>query len=375
MKKKRRASGLLAALAIIIAYFGLFPHPLGREIVARPAWTLALPAAESLPAGGISPSQATGSEELIPFQAGSLFGYVSRSGKLVHAERTLFRVALADGGYVNYTRLGADWVLRNPAGERLFSFRGRGYPLLSAGNGTPRVFVAKTDLTGLQEVDGSGEPLWSRDFPSMITSVSIAPGGLIAGLLNGSAEFITSRGEAAFSAASSGSRIPVVVGVAASADGTRLATVSGIDPQVLVVYTRKGGGFSETSRTGLPAEFRREVRLAFSPDSRWLAVEGEGSAGVVDPLSGRVSWTPLGGHPWPGSAAAALSGMAFLGSPRAAALLARAGSDWRLAIVSPLSRVLLRAQFRAEQASVSGTGSAVLLSLDGRLLCIETGEL
>ena len=248
MKKKRRASGFLAALAIIIAYFALFPHPLGREIVARPAWTLALPAAESLPAGGISPSQATGSEELIPFQAGSLFGYVSRSGKLVHAEKTLFRVALADGGYVNYTRLGADWVLRNPAGERLFSFRGRGYPLLSAGNGTPRVFVAKTDLTGLQEVDGSGEPLWSRDFPSMITSVSIAPGGLIAGLLNGSAEFVTSRGEAAFSAASSGSRIPVVVGVAASADGSRLATVSGIDPQVLVVYTRKGGGFSETSR-------------------------------------------------------------------------------------------------------------------------------
>ncbi len=134
MKRKRRASGLLAALAIIIAYFLLFPHPLGKEVVARPSWTLALPSADSLPAGGISPSQPDG-EEMIPFQAGYLFGYVSRSGRLVHAERTPFGVALTDAGYVAYSRLGRDWVLRSPSGERLFSFTGRGYPLLSQAPG------------------------------------------------------------------------------------------------------------------------------------------------------------------------------------------------------------------------------------------------
>jgi hypothetical protein len=365
VKRSRRASGLLAALAIIIAYFLLFPHPLGRELVARPSWMLALPGADSLPVGGVSPSQ-PGSEKLIPFQAGSLFGYVTTAGRLVHAEKTPFGVALTDAGYVAYSRLGRDWVLRDPSGERRFSFTGRGYPLLGRSPAGPRVLVAKTDLTGLQEVDAGGEPLWSRDFPSMITSISVAADGLVAGLLNGSLEFVNRAGATVFSAAPAGSRVPVIMAAAAAADGSWLACVAGIDPQFLVLYGRKGSTFGETSRAALPAGFRREIRMGFSPDSRWLVVEGEGAVGIVDPVSGRLAWTPL-----PGT----LEGIAFPGTPRAAALLSRAGTAWNIALVEPTSAVHLRAAFRAERASVSGAGSAVLLAADGRLLCLELGEM
>lgn len=367
MKKKRRASGLLAALAIIIAYFLLFPHPLGRDLAARPSWALALPAAPPVDEGGSSRGAGEGP---LPFRAGSLFGYASRDGRLLHAGRTPFGVALAATGYISYSRLGRDWVLRSPTGERLFSFEGRGYPLLgpsrAAGAGVlPRVFVAKTDLTGLQEVDGSGETLWARDFPSMITSVSIGRDVVLAGLLNGSLELVNASGAAVFSASPAGSRVPVVLAAAAAADGSHLACVAGIDPQLLVVYARRAEGFAETARLALPSQFRREVRLAFSPDARWLAVEGDNAVGIVDAGTGRLSWTPLQGT---------LAGMAFLGSPRAAAFLARAGTTWDLALVAPSSRVLLRAGFRAQEASVSGEGGTVLLSVDGRLLCIEAGE-
>lgn len=373
MKKTRRASGLLAALAIIIAYFLLFPHPLGREVTARPSWALALPAAESVVPGGAGGVRAAGGEQ-VPFRAGSLFGYASRTGKLLLVDRTPFRVALAETGYISYSRLGRDWVLRSPSGERLFSFEGRGYPLLgpaarpaaeAGGMPVPRVFVAKTDLTGLQEVDSGGVTLWTRDFPSMITSVSIGTGVLLAGLLNGSLELVDASGAAAFSAAPAGSRIPVILAAAAAPDGSGLACVSGIDPQLLVVYARRGASFAETARVALPAEFRREVRLTFSPDSRWLAVEGENAVGILDPGSGRLSWTALQGT---------LAGVAFLASPRAAAFLARAGTAWSLALVAPASAVLLRAGFRAQEASLGGSGSTVLLSVDGKLLCLEAGE-
>ncbi len=370
MKKKRRASGLLAALAIIIAYFLLFPHPLGREPTARPAWALALPAEPAADGGG--PRGA--GEEPLPFRSGNLFGYASRDGRLLHAGKTPFGVALASTGYIAYSRLGRDWVLRSPSGERLFSFEGRGYPLLgpspsrAAEAGSPplpRVFVAKTDLTGLQEVDAAGETLWTRDFPSMITSVSIARDVVLAGLLNGSLELVNASGAAVFSASPAGSRVPVVLAAAVAADGSRLACVAGIDPQLLVVYAGKAGGFAETARIALPSQFRREVRLAFSPDARWLAVEGDNAVGIVDAGTGRLSWTPLRGT---------LAGMTFLGSPRAAAFLARAGTAWNLVLVAPSSRVLLREGFRAQEASVSGDGSTVLLSVDGRLLCLEAGE-
>ncbi|MBE3063691.1 MAG: hypothetical protein IMZ69_01575, partial [Spirochaetes bacterium] len=288
------------------------------------------------------------------------FGFVSPSGRLLHAERILFRVALSQRGFVNYTRIGSDWVLRDPVGERLFSFAGRGYPLASAdGN---RVFVVKTDLTGLQEVDGNGEVLWSRDFPSMLVSVSVERDHLLAGLLDGALELVDATGAAVFQSVPAGSRIPVILAVAASPDGLHLASVSGIDRQWLIVLGKKGASYAEVSRTVLPAEFRRELRLAFSPDSRYLVLEGDGMAGLYDPASRRLSWIPLGGE---------LAGASFLGTGRAAALLGRAGSTWRLTIAAPPSSVLCGQSFRGKAAFVGSLDGQVLLAVDGRLLRVD----
>ena len=372
MRRKKPASGFFIAVVVIILYFILFPHPLGRELVARPAWTLSLPAAESLPPGGRSPDSSAedgrsdasqrpdASQRLAAFQLGDIFGYVGPSGRLVHVEKTLFRVALSEAGFVNYTRIGSDWVLRDPAGERLFSFAGRGYPMAS-GDGA-RVFVVKTDLTGLQEVDRSGEVLWNRDFPSMLTSVSIEGDHLLAGLMDGSLELLDRTGAAVFTHATSGSRIPVILAAAVSSDGSRLACLCGIDPQVLTVLGKKGASFAETSRTLLSAEFRKEVRLLFSPDSRYLVLEGDGAAGLADPGSRELSWTPLGGS---------LTGVSFLGRARAAALLARGESSWRLTIAAPLSSVLCAASFRATAAFLGSVDGQILLGIDGRLLRVD----
>lgn len=366
MRRKKSASGFFIAVVVIIPYFILFPHPVGRELVARPAWTLSLPAAESLPPGGRSPDSPAeagrldATQRVAAFQLGDIFGYVGPSGRLVHVEKTLFRVALSEAGFVNYTRIGSDWVLRDPAGERLFSFAGRGYPMASADGA--RVFVVKTDLTGLQEVDRSGEVLWNRDFPSMLTSISIEGNHLIAGLMDGSLELLDRTGAVVFTHAASGSRIPVILAAAASPDGSRLACVCGIDPQVLTVLGKKGASFAETSRTLLSAEFRKEVRLLFSPDSRYLVLEGDGAAGLADPGSRELSWTPLGGS---------LAGVSFLGRARAAALLARGESSWRLSIAAPLSSVLCAVSFRATAAFLGSVDGQILLGIDGRLLRVD----
>ncbi len=165
----------------------------------------------------------------------------------------------------------------------------------------------------------AGSPCGRGIFPRCSRASLAGSAGLLAGLLNGSLELVNRAGATVFSAAPSGSRVPVIIAAAAAADGSRLACVAGIDPQFLVLYGTKGATFVETSRTALTAEFRREMRMSFSPDSRWLAVEGDGAVGIVDPVSGRLAWTPLRG---------ALAGIAFPTTPRAAALLSRSGTAW-----------------------------------------------
>jgi hypothetical protein len=363
VRKKKHRSGFFAAAGIIIAYFLLFPHPLPRERVAVPRWVSRLPSAEGLPAEGVSADSASAGS-LWPFQQAGLVGFTGSTGRIVHAEKVLFGASASGAGFVNYSRVGSTWVLRDPSGGRLFSFEGRGYPLLSGDGG--RVFVVKTDLTGLREVDGSGDELWSRDFPSMLTTLSVAGGNVVAGLLDGTVQLVDKAGAARFSAAPAPGRIPVVLGVAAAPDGAGFACISGIEPQSLVLYARKGGSFAESARLALASGFRREVRLAWAPDSRWLAVEGEGSVGAVDPLSGRVAWTRLAG---------ALAGIAFPGERQPAAFLSRSPLGWELLVAPAFSGPLLRASFAAGEASVSVVDGGILLGVDRRLLRVDVEAL
>ena len=203
MKKRRPLRGVLAALPLIVAYFLLFPYPLGREVVLRARWRVALPA-EGAAVASPARTGAGSAAETAPFQLGDLYGFVSPDGELASLARTPFRVALSRRGSVAYARIGGTWVLDGPSGQPLASFSGDGYPLLSPEG--DRIFLVKTDLTGLSELGESGETAWTRDFPSLLTSVAIAGDWLAAGLLNGSVALVDRQGAVVFEAAPAGSR-------------------------------------------------------------------------------------------------------------------------------------------------------------------------
>ena len=185
VRKKRPASVLFASLLFIVFYFALFPYPLGREAVARPRWAVAVPASTD------TPSSRPGLPSW-PFQLGSRFGYVQADGSVPFAGTALYRVALSATAFVSYTRLGTDWILQDSSGQRLASFSGSGYPLLGPdGN---RIFNVKTDLSGIIELDKSGGTLWERDFPALMTTISLQGDSLVVGLLNGSLLLINRQG-------------------------------------------------------------------------------------------------------------------------------------------------------------------------------------
>jgi hypothetical protein len=334
VKKRRPLRGVLAALPIIVAYFLLFPYPLGREVVLRARWRARLPAADAAVEGARRPGVASAASTA-PFQLGDLYGFVSPDGQIVSLARTPFRVALSRRGAVAYTRIGGTWMLDGPSGQALASFSGDGYPLLSPDG--DRILLVKTDLTGLRELEETGDTAWTRDFPSMLTSVAIAGDWLAAGLLNGSVSLVDRRGAIVFEHAPAGSRIAATFGVAVTADGGRLAAVTGIGPQQLTIWRRSRDGYTPSARVPLGSDFRREVRVAFSADGRSLACEAADAAAIVDAAGGDRSMVALPGR---------VTGLAFLGPAdgRAGAWLvaARDGASAEIAAVRPPGAVLAR---------------------------------
>jgi hypothetical protein len=349
-QKKRPVRVFLAALLIIILYFLLFPYPLGREIVAKPAWAVPIDG----PAGSATIAAAA------PFQLGDTFGYVGPAGGILHAEKTLFRVSLSLAGFVNYTRLGTDWIMYDPGGSRLFSFSGRGYPLLSPDG--RRLFNIKTDLSGLIELNRAGESLWERDFPTLMTSLCLQGDVVLVGLLNGSLLLLNRQGSPVFELPPAGSRIPVVLGCAASPDSALLALVSGIDPQLLTVLQGQGSAYTPIVKMPLESDFRRELRMAFSPDSRFLAFEGKHDVGLFDPAAARVSWLDIRGE---------LAGVGFPGHGHLAAVVARNGPMAELRIVAPFSAPILREAFPAQELFLGTVDGQLLLGVNGKLLRID----
>ena len=339
--------------------------------MAKPAWVVALPAsgaaggsasgpAAAGPSAAEMPPGAAASAATAAFQLGGTFGYINSDGGLLHVEKTLFRVTLAESGYINYTRLGTDWLLQNRNGKRVLSFSGHGYPLLSVdGN---RIFNVKTDLTGIIEVDKAGEALWDRDFPSMMTSISVRGDSALVGLLNGTLLLLGRQGSPLFEYSPGESRIPVILGDAVSGDGALLAAVSGIEPQRLTVLRRGGSTFTRLSKTALSSDIRREVRMSFSPDSRFLVFEGESSAGLFDPASRRLSWVPLRGG---------VAGMSFPGRGQYAAIAARDGPLAELCIVAPFTAPILRESFPAHELYLGEVDGQLLVGIDDQLLRID----
>jgi hypothetical protein len=332
VKKRRPLRGVLAALLLIVAYFLIFPYPLGREVVLRARWRVPLPA-EGASVGGRVRAGAGSAVPTAPFQLGDLYGFVSPDGELASLARTPFRVALSRRGSVAFARIGGTWILDGPSGQALASFSGDGYPLLSPDG--DRILLVKTDLTGLRELEENGDPAWARDFPSLLTSVAIAGDWLAAGLLNGSVSLVDRRGAVVFEDAPAGSRLAATFGVAVTVDGGHLAAVTGIEPQQLTLWRRSRDGYTASAHVPLGSDFRREVRMAFSVDGRSLACEAAAAAAIVDAASGSRSLVPLRGR---------VTGIVFLGPAggRAGAWLvaARDGADAEIAVVRPPGAVL-----------------------------------
>ena len=361
-----RGGGIVVSILIVTVYLILFPREMESELLVTRGWTASLRSESSEPGDDADGQVPAATEEIqnVPFRLGEYFGFVTETGELLYRGRALFGAALDDGRFTNYSRVSETTVVQDRSGELLQSIPEPGYPVLSAG----RTLIFSPDGRSLSEWTVEDGRLWRRQFPSLITDVSVARGAAGVGLLDGSIGLVIEEGGRVLRFEPRGSRIEVTYGVAVNGDGSLMAAVSGLDPQRLTVLETSSDGLTPLRQRELGRAYRRPVYLEFI-NRDLLVLEQPKAALLVNLRDGTEAEVAVDGT---------LFGSAHLADTGLIVLLSREGSSSRsnatLYLLRPTGEVVMRRPVGPGNASVQVVDSTVILGIGDTLLGVSVAE-
>ena len=397
MKKKKTKISLILVAVLFFVYLYLFPYPLGKELQLRPVWAIEIstyPFEESSqlpPAAGSALHGPSGTSASMPpaaasalhgpsgtsasmppdqyywFRAGEQFGYFNLQGRLLYLGEAIYDVALSKTGFINFGKISENIVFKDIMGNFRYSIKGYGYPVLDREG--ERLFTINTDLCGIKELSREGEILWSNEFTSPVTSISLSGVTLLVGLLTGTTRLINQRGEIEDERIFSESRIPVILGTAINETGEQIAVISGIDPQKLSVLQKKERALDPVFTVDLDSDFRREIMAQYSEDGKFLFFEGSGGLGVLDVRGKRkMALVELAGP---------ILGISSSGRNGTAAVSAESGKGPYLVIFRPNHSIIYRGSFLSRDPSTGDvpTRDIFLKQADNHLFAAVPGYL
>jgi len=355
MSEKRR-KGLIAVVAVFIVYSVAAVRPVSQETVLVPRWLSSLESGEPVRFGDpVTPPGVV--PRALPFALDGRFGYVEMDGRFPLNRPRTGQVSISPERWAEFDGELESVAVYAADGGALFVIDDPGgYPFFLDG----RTFVVGSGQDSVYRMDDSGRALWVFDFPSPVTSMDAAAGLLLAGLLDGMVVLVDDSGRQVFSFDPGGSRFSVILGVAISADGSRLAIVSGIDSQRFLFLERFGasaGDYRVVYHEFLGEGFRRPVHVAFVENDRHVVFERRGGLGIYDTGSRLTRNVELDGE------LRALDGSG--GQGLMFAVFSRPGGDGNYLVGIRTSgrtpRVVIRAPFRGEDVFLGRMGSRLIV--------------
>lgn len=259
---------LLTSVSVLV-YFFLFPFPLDTELAALPRWAVRI-----VPGGGRSQSGVPAGVPdgtRIAFSSGSSYGYFSSDGTVFFADSAQGGVTVSDNAYA---------LLDEPA---LYSATSRSR--IAALSGIPffahdELFSAAADGTALLAYGPDGSRRWSYQFPAPLSAFGSTGALSVGGTVDGLIEGVSADGRQLFSFAPGGSRLQVILGLAVSPLTGRVAAISGLDRQRLVVLGPGGASYRVDSHRYLDSDYRSPVDIAFLDEDRYVVYPRPDGIGV-----------------------------------------------------------------------------------------------
>ncbi len=276
-KTKLRVT-VAVTITLGIAYFFLFATPLPKPLSLTPRWVSA-----------VQPSQAYDSSahgdasDLLSFELGDRYGYFDKDKGVVSSATRGYGESITDSGFAAWEMKPGPVSFKDPKGTILFTATLQGYPFMSG----ERRFVVSSNQAEIAELGPTGNLLWSRDFPSILTAFASNEDIAVLGTLDGRIFAIDSKGRELLSFAPGGSRIACVYGLAVSPDGKTIAATTGLDRQRVIVLEKREEAYRVTWHRWTDSDFRRPVAMSFTPDGRELVFETSKGFGIYDVASRR----------------------------------------------------------------------------------------
>jgi len=258
----------LIGLILITVYYFLFPRGSGKELIVSPDSLTILEATGST----VSSSSTTASV----IRNGNNAGYLDSDHELLN--------------FFKAERMAVDqhWIavsgdnglsLMEPDGRLISRIPDTGYPVTRNG----QLFLYRNDSGTLSKINPqNGRRLWTKEFISPITVLDGIPGKTLVGLLDGRMELIDDTGKALLDYSPGGSRVEAVYGGALSGDGSKIALISGLDPQRFVLLEERKNGYRPVAHHDTGTDFRRLVSIDFIRNDRQVLYENNGYVNVVN---------------------------------------------------------------------------------------------
>ncbi|MFP3089021.1 PQQ-like beta-propeller repeat protein [Treponema sp. TIM-1] len=284
MVKKKQKYWIIAVFLLFMFYAFIAGRPIPVETILTSQWLRSL---ES----DYPDFEDTG--PLIPFELGGRFGYVDSQGNFALNRIKGGYVSLSKDRWAEYQAMPESIEVRDPLNSRIVTIKNsRGYPKFLDN----RVFIINYEQTSLSLVDESGTVQWTHDFAAPLTYMDAAAGLIVTGSLDGTVELLDGNGRLVFPPFEpGGSRYSVILGCRISRDGSKLAMVSGIDPQRFLLLGRFGDSYKVIYHEFLPQGFRREVHIAFIDNDNRVVFERNGGLGVYTIQTRKSLFLPLDG--------------------------------------------------------------------------------
>jgi hypothetical protein len=356
---------LIAPLGLLLIIYALFAaRPVPEETVLKLVWLKSLTSSYAENANAFSPA-----DELLPVDTGKHFDYVNQDGIFSILQATDSYVSMSEQCFSQYKGVPPRLDVYSPLNQKLFSINNPdGYPFFLDG----KVFLLSRNQDSLAFAGNVANPSngleamrtvqWKYDFASPVTCADAADGFLAAGLLSGSLVVLDSKGKNVFSFEPGGSRIPVICGVAVSAEARYIAVISGLDEQRFVLLEKESGTetrwriiFHQFLGTG----FRKAVFVRFVDNDRRVAYERAGGLGLYDIGQKKAVIAPLDGE---------LSCLADSGS---AVFVVTSGADGAKNFHILGHGLSLNAPFRADSSFLTCGKKRILVGGGERLAAFE----
>jgi hypothetical protein len=347
MKKSRKqALGVIIGVLVVLFFTVAVARPLQTEFHFDPDWVINLSAE--------APDSTVPLESQLYFKLGDTMGYFTPDGRLSRLITVPYKGVISPAFSAVFPDNAENTPFAAPDGTIQGNIQGSGFPWFD----DDRIFLFHPGGTAFSRCLANGRVAWSWEGFSPILAFESSPGGTVAGYADGSIVHLNANGSKSTKITPGGSTYPVVLGVDISNDGTRIASISGLQKQRFVLTELTGFTNRVLYHEYFDADSNQPGLVSFTKDDAHVYFAQPGRLTVLNLQSLKATPLPMTG-----------TVISVIESPdtNLTFALTRAGKTYWVYSIEDHSLLLGAFSFEAAHAFIRTHGSALYVGRDSTI--------